>query len=75
MDAFAGTPFVYKKTANGYLLYSIGHNQKDEGGRSYDQQADDLPIEIPRPPRVLPVPAPSETVETSGSTEADAIEP
>jgi hypothetical protein len=52
-DAFAGTPFVYKKTANGYLLYSIGNNQIDEQGRSYDQKADDLPIEIPRPPRTV----------------------
>jgi hypothetical protein len=47
-DSFAGTAFVYKKTTNGYLLYSIGNNQLDEGGKSYNQQADDLPIEIPR---------------------------
>jgi hypothetical protein len=60
-DAFAGTPFLYKKTANGYVLYSVGSNQKDEGGRSYDQQADDLTIEIPRPPR--PTPALAENAE------------
>jgi hypothetical protein len=53
-DSFAGIAFVYKKTADGYLLYSIGSNQKDEGGRSYDQQADDLLIEIPRPVRAEP---------------------
>jgi hypothetical protein len=73
-DAFASTPFVYKKTANGYLLYSVGANQIDEQGRSYDQQADDLPIEIPRPPR--PAPLAAESVEpnpagTAGIDERD----
>jgi hypothetical protein len=45
---------VYKKTADGYLLYSIGDNQKDEGGRN-DQQSDDLTIMIPRPPPAVPM--------------------
>jgi hypothetical protein len=49
-DSFAGTAFVYKKTAVGYLLYSLGNNQVDEGGRGYDQQCDDLTIVIPPPP-------------------------
>jgi hypothetical protein len=72
VDAFAGTPFVYKKTTNGYWLYSIGNNQIDEQGRSYDQKADDLPIEIPRPPRAAPVPA--ESVESNPSGTAAAVE-
>jgi hypothetical protein len=29
VDSFAGTALVYKKTAEGYLLYSIGNNQID----------------------------------------------
>jgi hypothetical protein len=47
-DQFAGTPLVYRKRLNGYLLYSIGANQKDEEGRSYDASGDDLVIEVPR---------------------------
>jgi hypothetical protein len=56
-DAFAATPFTYKKNADGYLLYSIGANQVDEVGRGHDQQCDDLTIQVPRPPRPVPTPA------------------
>jgi hypothetical protein len=68
-DAFAGTPFVYKKTTNGFYLYSIGNNQIDEQGRSYDQKADDLAIEIPRPPRAVisPVEKPEAIPPEDGS--------
>lgn len=48
-DAFAATPFVYTKRGDGYLLYSLGVNQQDEGGKSYDQDGDDQVIQIPRP--------------------------
>ena len=47
-DLFVGTALVYTKRPNGYLLYSIGANQKDEEGGRYDQNADDLVIEVPR---------------------------
>jgi hypothetical protein len=47
-DLFAGTPLVYKTRANGYLLYSLGANQVDDGGKSYDANGDDLVIEVPR---------------------------
>jgi hypothetical protein len=56
-DAFASTPFVYKKRGNGYLLYSLGANQTDEGGKGYDQDGDDLVIEIPRPDPAAPAEA------------------
>jgi hypothetical protein len=54
-DAFAGTPLVYKRRSEGYLLYSLGSNQLDEGGNTYDQDGDDLTIELPRrSPEALP---------------------
>jgi hypothetical protein len=59
-DDFAGTPLVYQKRDNGYLLYSLGDNQKDEGGSGYDQQADDQAIEVPLPTKAV------------GTQEADA---
>jgi hypothetical protein len=51
-DLFAGKPLVYRPTENGYLLYSVGINGKDEGGRSHDNDyldADDLSVKMPLP--------------------------
>ena len=33
MDPFSGKPFIYKRAGKGYLLYSVGMNAKDDGGR------------------------------------------
>ncbi len=32
-DPFGGGPLVYRRTATGYLLYSVGRDQRDDGGR------------------------------------------
>jgi len=32
-DPFSGQDFIYRKTGAGYLIYSIGPNMKDEGGK------------------------------------------
>ena len=41
-DPFADAELIYKPTADGYLLYSVGPNGKDDGGRNYVQEhADD----------------------------------
>jgi hypothetical protein len=65
VDAFAGTPLVYKKRANGYLLYSLGANQVDDGGKGYDEDADDLFVEIPTRVKRKPVPDESEPASDS----------
>jgi hypothetical protein len=31
-DPFDGQPLRYKKLANGYVVYSVGENGKDDGG-------------------------------------------
>ena len=35
-DLFTDGPLVYKKTATGFLLYSLGPNMKDDGGRTVE---------------------------------------
>ncbi len=33
VDPFTGNPYVYRKEVSGFIVYSVGSNQKDEGGR------------------------------------------
>ncbi len=33
-DPFTGDPLVFKRKGEGFILYSLGSNQKDDGGRS-----------------------------------------
>ena len=52
-DLFSGKELRYKREAGGYLLYSVGVNGKDEGGKTQDddisgqQGWDDLAIRVP----------------------------
>ena len=50
-DVFTGDPLIYKPTANGYLLYSVGPNGRDDGGRTPEDQADCDDIAVRMPPR------------------------
>ena len=49
IDPMWGEPFTYKQTDGGYLLYSVGQNGKDDGGRTADDDhgSDDLVIRVP----------------------------
>jgi hypothetical protein len=56
LDHFSGKPLVYKRQENGYLLYSVGVNGKDDGGLSYADRGaepgdasdyDDLAVQVP----------------------------
>jgi len=38
-DPFTGKPMRYQRQPSGFLLYSLGPNQKDDGGRGEDQGA------------------------------------
>ena len=48
-DLFADQPLTYRPTADGYLLYSVGINGKDEDGRWTDDEpkGDDLRVRMP----------------------------
>jgi hypothetical protein len=50
-DLFAGGPLAYRPSERGYLLYSVGPNGKDEGGRWYDDDppGDDPNVRMPLP--------------------------
>jgi hypothetical protein len=50
-DIFSGRTLTYRPAENGYLLYSVGVNGKDEEGHSPDDNppGDDLRVRIPLP--------------------------
>jgi hypothetical protein len=52
-DIFSGKTLIYRPEGNGYLLYSVGVNGKDDGGRGPDDQppGDDLVVRMPMPAR------------------------
>jgi len=48
-DLFSGKPPIYRLNDKGYLLYSVGENGVDDGGRGNDDfpRGDDLSIRMP----------------------------
>lgn len=50
-DLFSGKPLNYQREPDGFLIYSIGQNQQDEGGRWFDDEprGDDPRVRIPIP--------------------------
>ncbi len=49
-DVFTGENLVYRRSGAGYVLYSLGENQTDDGGRTYGDlpKADDLVVKTQR---------------------------
>jgi hypothetical protein len=47
-DLFSAQPLKYARIDKGYLLYSIGPNGEDDGGRNYDSQppGDDIAVKL-----------------------------
>lgn len=52
-DIFSGKALIYRPTDKGYILYSVGTNGRDDGGRSYHESppGDDLVVRMPLPNR------------------------
>jgi hypothetical protein len=50
-DFFSGKALIYRPAEDGYLLYSVGANGQDEGGRYYDDmpRGDDPRVRMPPP--------------------------
>ncbi len=48
-DAFTGSDLHYRTELTGYLLYSVGPNGTDDGGRDADSdpQGDDIAVRVP----------------------------
>jgi hypothetical protein len=51
LDLFSGKALIYRPANDGYLLYSVGVNARDDEGRTYDDDrpGDDLPVRMPLP--------------------------
>jgi hypothetical protein len=51
LDLFSGKPLIYRPAKDGYLLYSVGENGKDDGGQWYgdDPPGDDPRVRLPLP--------------------------
>jgi hypothetical protein len=57
-DIFTNGNLIYRPQENGFLLYSVGINGKDDGGRGYDDRTedeatkdyDDLSVRVPAKP-------------------------
>ena len=51
-DPFTGRPLLYRRTDRGFVLYSVGEDPKDDGGKGErtgpDQPVPDMVIEYPR---------------------------
>lgn len=41
-DPFSGSDFIYKRLPNGFVLYSVGANLRDDGGKPYRPKNDVL---------------------------------
>jgi hypothetical protein len=50
LDLYRGRALIYKPDDKGYLLYSVGPNGKDEGGKRNEPDGDDLSVRMPLPP-------------------------
>lgn len=50
-DAFTGKPLPYRREGDGFILYSVGVNEEDDNGQSYDDnpKGDDLVVRLPLP--------------------------
>jgi hypothetical protein len=48
-DRFSGKPLIYTADDKGYILYSVGINGQDDGGRGPDDtpKGDDLAVRMP----------------------------
>src|SRR5439155_5864966 len=51
VDLFSGKPLIYRPSKDGYLLYSVGVNGRDDHGRGIedDPRGDDLSVRMPLP--------------------------
>jgi len=52
LDRFSGKPLIYKPREDGYLLYSVGMNMRDDGGphdddKPADDKSDDIGAQVP----------------------------
>lgn len=47
LDRFTGRALIYQRTDDGFRVYSVGGNQKDDGGVGDQPNADDIAFTVP----------------------------
>jgi hypothetical protein len=52
IDPFSGVPYVFKTESNGFVLYSVGEDQQDDGGITRDEAGEGQFMVGPGAPRV-----------------------
>jgi len=45
-DRFTEEALKYRHTADGYVLYGVGENMTDDGGKDQDDGADDIVVRV-----------------------------
>jgi hypothetical protein len=50
LDPFTGHPLVYRPTADGPLLYSLGYDRRDDGGQPLENRSGDIRLDAPQQP-------------------------
>ena len=65
-DPFSGAAFCYQRQPKGYLVYSVGWNGKDDGGRDKDADppGDDIAVRVPPLPPAKRVEKPAAVADT-----------
>jgi hypothetical protein len=63
LDHFSGKPLHYRRRDSEYLLYSVGEDGRDDGGRGahFTPPGDDLALRIPRNGDAIPTPGKEST--------------
>lgn len=46
LDSYISSPLIYRIHPEGYVLYAVGPNEKDDGGQSRDGRVDDVAFEV-----------------------------
>lgn len=46
-DLFTGRPIVYRREGKGYIMYSVGENTIDDGGKDRSEDVDDIVVRVP----------------------------
>lgn len=47
VDPFGGGDLIYRRTAEGFIVYSVGSNLRDDGGQDEARTADDVSVRFP----------------------------
>jgi len=75
-DIFSESPLIYRLEGDDYVLYSVGPNGRDDGGREGDGDADDIAVDRPPAhPAASTVPVKAHRIERADGSVIETIDP